>query len=84
MCKVIEDMISEKEVETRLSDIKNIMETLKLTAEQALDALKISTSDRELYFSKLQQKFGTGYILGTAAFERYEYEIKSVSKDTKI
>jgi len=53
MCKVIEDMISEKEVETRLSDIKNIMETLKLTAEQALDALKISTSDRELYFSKL-------------------------------
>ena len=33
--------------------IKNIMETLKLTAKQAMDALKIPVSDQPKYASKL-------------------------------
>ena len=54
VCRVMEDMRNEKELETRLVDIKNMMETLKLTAEQAMDALKIAVSDRDLYLKKLQ------------------------------
>ena len=54
MCQVTEDMRNEKEVETRISDLRNIMKTLKLTVEQALDALEIPVSDRQLYINKLQ------------------------------
>jgi len=39
--------------ETRLESIKNIMETLKLTAQQAMEALKIPNGDRPKYAAKL-------------------------------
>ncbi|MCM1491600.1 MAG: hypothetical protein NC180_00030 [Muribaculaceae bacterium] len=38
---------------TLLQNIKNLMETMKLSAEQAMDALKISDSDRIRYIEKL-------------------------------
>ncbi len=53
VCKVMEDMRLEKERETRLNDIKNIMESFKLSVEQAMDALKIPASERSMYMSKL-------------------------------
>lgn len=40
MCKVMDEMKDKKEKETKLNDIKSIMETLALTAEQAMDALR--------------------------------------------
>ena len=53
MCKVMEDMRTEKEIETRIIDIKNIMESLKMTVEQAMDALKVPQSDRSKYLARI-------------------------------
>ncbi|MBQ6503318.1 MAG: hypothetical protein IJI57_05340 [Flexilinea sp.] len=39
--------------EEKLSSIRNLMETLKLTAQQAMDALKISDADRKRYLTML-------------------------------
>jgi len=38
-----------------LSDVKNLMETLHLSVEQAMDALKISEEEKQKYYSKLQE-----------------------------
>lgn len=54
VCKVIEEMQDEKERETITEAIKNIMETLNLTVNQAMDALKIPDSEREGYLSRLR------------------------------
>lgn len=37
----------------KLSSIKNLMETLHLSAEQAMDALKIPNEEKQKYYSKL-------------------------------
>ena len=39
--------------EEKLSSIRNLMETMKLTTQQAMDALKISASDQLHYLSLL-------------------------------
>ena len=38
---------------TSFQNIKNLMETMKLSAEQAMDALKIPDSDRMRYMERL-------------------------------
>ena len=38
-----------------LKSIENLMETLKLSAEQAMDALKVPEADKPKYASKLNQ-----------------------------
>lgn len=53
MCKVMEDMRNEVVQRTVLQNIKNLMETMKLSAEQAMDALKVSESDRTKYANLL-------------------------------
>ena len=54
MCKVMEEMRNNTVIETNLIAVKNIMETMKLSIEQAMDALKIPESQRKLMISKLQ------------------------------
>ena len=39
--------------EEQISSIRNLMDTLKLTAQQAMDALKISETDQQRYLSLL-------------------------------
>ena len=53
VCKVMEDMRTEKEIETRIIDIRNIMDSLKMTVEQAMDALKVPQNDREKYLARI-------------------------------
>ena len=57
MCEALERLMKEnidaKVSNTKLNDIRNIMETLKLTAEDAMDALKIPTEERKTYLKKL-------------------------------
>ena len=48
MSRIIDEIIEEVEIKF----IKNLMETTKLTAEQAMDALKIPESNREKYKSE--------------------------------
>ncbi|MDE7477767.1 MAG: Rpn family recombination-promoting nuclease/putative transposase [Lachnospiraceae bacterium] len=57
MCKMMEDMRNETRNETTerviLQSIKSLMETMKLTADQAMDALKISDNDKVKYVGRL-------------------------------
>jgi hypothetical protein len=57
MCNLgyaVENVGVERGVEkARILDIKNLMETLKLTSEQAMDALKIPKDDQKKYEEKL-------------------------------
>ena len=53
MCEVL-DRVEERAVDkTRLESIKSLMETLKFTAQQAMDALKIPISEQPRYAAKL-------------------------------
>jgi len=45
----VDEKVSEKEQETLVSSIKSLMTNLKLTVEQAMDALNIPPSQRETY-----------------------------------
>ncbi|MEE1040659.1 MAG: hypothetical protein U0L10_08060, partial [Lachnospiraceae bacterium] len=57
MCKAMEEMREEsyqKGIEqNRLESIKNIMEGLKYTAQQAMELLKIPADDQPKYLAKL-------------------------------
>ena len=57
MCEVL-DRVEEKGRkegvdETRLESIKNVMESFKVTAKQAMDALKIPVSEQSKYLTKI-------------------------------
>ena len=58
MCEGLRELMADSKAEGReetlLNSIKNLMETLKLTAEQAMDALKIPDDDRKKYVSMLK------------------------------
>lgn len=54
MCKIMEDMRNETATATKLEDVKNIMKKLSYTAEQAMDLLSVSESQRKLILDKLQ------------------------------
>ena len=47
------DWLREGTMNGRLTDIKNLMDSLQLTAEQAMDALKIPKEERASYLEKL-------------------------------
>lgn len=49
MCKIIEDLQNESKKETLLDSIRNLMETLDLTVQQAMDALKIPVDKQDEY-----------------------------------
>ena len=53
MRELMKDDFEKKEQETLLETIKNLMETMKWTAEQAMTAMKIPDADRGKYIAKL-------------------------------
>ena len=57
MCEVMEQLRDESIQrgidQNRVDSIKNIMETLKLTAQQAMDALKIPKGEQGKYMARL-------------------------------
>ena len=57
MCKAMEDLREESIQrgidQNRIENIKNIMEGLKYTAQQAMDLLKIPVADQSKYLAKL-------------------------------
>ena len=57
MSEVLRDLmkeeIEEEKKDTKIEDIKSIMKNLKLTAEQAMDALEIGKEARKAYISML-------------------------------
>ena len=67
MCKELEDLCEELKAEAksegraegraeeRVSSIRNIMETLGVSVEKAMDALKIAAESRETYRKMLEK-----------------------------
>ena len=53
MCKIMEDMRNETTERVILQSIKSLMETMKLTADQAMDALKVSDNDKVKYAERI-------------------------------
>ena len=53
MCQVFEDLAEKRVLEEKANLIKNLMETMKWTAEQAMEAMKISETDKKLLGSRL-------------------------------
>ena len=49
MSELIEALLKEMEKEVSLECIRNLMETLSLTAQQAMDALKIPADKQKEY-----------------------------------
>ena len=60
MSKEIQDLMdeaaAEQEQQTKALDIRCLMETLKLTLEQAMDALKIPSDERAMYAGMVNAK----------------------------
>lgn len=52
MCKAVEDLTESSRLDSKFQDISNLMETMKLTLEQAMNALKISESDRVILMKR--------------------------------
>ena len=57
MSKIMEDMRNEaaefSREETIINNVKSLMESVKWTAQQAMDALKIPVDEQSKYLSKL-------------------------------
>ena len=51
--ELMKDDLDKKEQETLLQAIRNLMDSMKWTAEQAMAAMKIPDADREKYMAKL-------------------------------
>ena len=56
MCKVMEDMRFEESKKTKVIDIENLIRNLKLTVEQAMDALSVPQAQREMYAGLVGKK----------------------------
>lgn len=52
----VDEKVNEKEQETKSLDISSLMTNLKLTLEQAMDALNIPQSQREIYAGLVNKK----------------------------
>jgi hypothetical protein len=56
MCKAVEELVEKRaessRLETLFRDVSNLMETMKLTLEQAMNALKISESDKAVLMKR--------------------------------
>ncbi len=60
MCKAVEELAEtwaerraeERRIETKIDDVRNLMDTMKLSAEQAMDALRVSEEDRLIFIKR--------------------------------
>ncbi len=53
---LMDEAAAEKEQQTLVGAIRNLMDTLKLTLEQAMDALKIPSEQRSIYAGMVNAK----------------------------
>ncbi|MDE6052174.1 MAG: hypothetical protein K2G55_00120 [Lachnospiraceae bacterium] len=53
MCQAFEDLAEKRVLDEKASLVKNLMETMKWTAEQAMEAMKISEADKKLLVPRL-------------------------------
>ena len=53
MCKMMEEMRNDAILKAKIEDIRNVMKSLKVDAEKAMDVLMIPVPDRPLYAARL-------------------------------
>ena len=53
MCEAVERYADGKRIDTLYESVRNLMESMKLNAEQAMTALKISDKDRAILLKRL-------------------------------
>ena len=53
---LIDKEVQKKEQQTRVLDIRNVMESFGVTIEKAMDSLKIPQADRATYAGLVQQE----------------------------
>ena len=51
MCKLMEDLQEEAKKETLLDNVRSLMETMNLTAQQAMNALKVPVDKQKEYLA---------------------------------
>ena len=51
--KLAEELVEKRVLDEKINIIRNLMESTKWTAEQAMEAMKIPETDKELLMSKL-------------------------------
>lgn len=54
VCKAMEERIDRERVETLFIVVRNLMEAMKMTAEQAMTTLKISDADKVVLTKRFQ------------------------------
>ena len=59
MCNLSKGILERGKKERAVEDIQNLMETLKLTVEQAMDAIKVPEVDRDMYKAMLQRSMAS-------------------------
>ena len=52
MCKAMEERIDRERIEVLFESIKSLMQNMKLTAEQAMEAMNISAEDKAVLMKK--------------------------------
>ncbi len=52
MCKAMEERIDRERIDNSFEHIKNLMEAMKMTAEQAMEVLKIPDDDKAVLVKK--------------------------------
>ena len=61
MSKVMEERINRERIETVFGVVQDLMEAMKITAEQAMSLIKISDEDKVV----LSKRFSNGKEIGT-------------------
>ena len=53
MCKAVDDLAENRRLDSLAECIKNLMETMTLTLEEAMNALKVTEADRKVLSKRL-------------------------------
>ena len=53
MCKIVEELVEEGKEQVMVESVKNLMDSLKIDAEQAMDLLKVPKEQRKKIAEKL-------------------------------
>ncbi len=53
MCEAVEKYADKKMLDKQLEKVKNLMDSMKLTAEQAMAALKVSDKEKAVLLKRL-------------------------------
>ena len=51
--RIAEERAAKKVIESKVEDVKNLMETMKMTVKQAMEALRISPAEQEIISKRI-------------------------------